>query len=124
MIIRKTNILIVEDEMLTAVCIKTVLLQMGYKVTSIVDSGEEAIQKAEQEHPDIILMDIKIRGSLDGIETAKIIYAKHRIPFIYLTSFSNTPTKQRADATNPFGYVLKPFNEKQLQKTIEKALSI
>lgn len=124
MITEKINILIVEDEILTAASIKTVLLQMGYEVTSIVDSGEEAIQKAEQEHPDIILMDIKIKGDLDGIEAAKTIYDKHKIPFIYLTSFSNTPTRKRAEATNPSGYVLKPFNEKQLQKTIEKALSI
>ncbi len=119
----KANILIVEDESIVAEDIRFSLESLGYEVCEICASGEEAIKAAGKYQPDLVLMDIKIRGSLDGIETSKRIWDQYSIPIIYLTAHSDQATLERAKWTRPFGYVLKPFEERELGVTVEIALS-
>ncbi len=118
----KANILIVEDEAIIAKEIKASLENMGYAVTSIVKSGKEAVEKAKQEHPDIILMDIKLEGEMDGIESSELVQNSLDIPVIFLTAYADEEKLDRAKLTLPFGYVLKPFRDRDLRVTIEMAL--
>lgn len=115
-------ILIVEDEAITAMDIKTRLSRMGYRVAGIAATGEQAIQLTEETHPDLILMDIKIKGPIDGIQTAELIHAQSNLPIIYLTAYADDATLQRAKLTGPSGYILKPFQERDLAISIEMAL--
>jgi two-component system, response regulator PdtaR len=119
----KASILIVEDEILVAASIKIALQNLGYNVTSTVPSGEEAILKAKEDNPDLILMDIVLSGDMDGIEAASKIRSLYQIPFIYLTAYANGKTKERANQTNPDGYIIKPFKNRELNETIESALN-
>ncbi len=118
----KTNILIVEDENIIAIDIKITLQKLGYNVISIVNTGEKAIQSVNKEKPDLILMDISLGGKLDGIDAATRILKSHNLPVVYLTALTDEETLQRARVTEPFGYLLKPFDEKALHSTIEMAL--
>jgi len=118
----RTKILVVEDEIFIARDIQENLEEMGYVVTSIVPSGEQAIQKIEEERPDIVLMDIVLQGEMDGIETAGIIHSKFDIPVIYLTAHGEEVIFERAKKTEPFGYIIKPFKNEELQKVIEIGL--
>ncbi len=117
-----TKILIVEDESIVALDISNRLIKMGYKVLAIAASGHEAIQKALELSPDLILMDIKLKGEMDGVETVREIQVKFDIPAIYLTAYADEATLQRAKITGPYGYLLKPFEERELHTTIEMAL--
>jgi len=116
------KVLIVEDENIIAIDIKASLQKLGCKVTAIVSSGEKAIQHVEFEKPDIILMDISLGGELDGIQATEIIFQKHNIPVIYLTALTDDETLKRARVTEPFGYLLKPFDERGLHTSIKMAL--
>lgn len=118
----KIQILIAEDEYIVAMDIKNVLEKIGYQVTSFVNSGMDVIQKAATEMPDLILMDIILNGSMDGIETAKIIKSKYNIPIVYLTALIDEETLHKAKITEPGGYILKPFDERGLHSAIEIAL--
>lgn len=118
----KVRILIVEDEGVLAKGIERKLTALGYTSAGIAFSGEEAIPMAEQTHPDLVLMDIKLAGQMDGIETAHQIREKFNIPIVYLTAFNDTRTVQRAKITEPYGYILKPVNERELHCNIEMAL--
>jgi hypothetical protein len=118
----KTRILVVEDEGIISWDMENTLNRMGYEVAGAVDSGEEAIQKAVETKPDLVLMDIVLKGEMDGVEAAKQIRDRLDIPVIYLTSYADEQTLQRAKITEPFGYLLKPFEEKELHSTIEVAL--
>ena len=109
----KTEILIVEDERITAEDIRLSLGGLGYAVTGMASSGEEAIRKAEELHPDLVLMDIVLGGDMDGIEAAEIIRARFNIPVVYLTAYADEKRLERAKVTQPFGYILKPFDDKQ-----------
>jgi PAS domain S-box-containing protein len=120
----KTKILIVEDEAIIAMEIKNQLQSLGYEVTSDVDTGEDAIQKAEEDKPDLILMDIRIKGVMDGIETAEIIRNRFGIPVIFSTAYLDKERIERAKITMPFGYVLKPIQERDLKVTLEMALYV
>lgn len=115
------RILVVEDEIITADDIRESLQDMGYTVLAVVSSGEEAIIKVEEDAPDLILMDIMLSGEMDGIETAKQILLRFNIPVVYLTAYSDKTILERAKITEPFGYILKPFNERELQINIEIA---
>ena len=95
---------------------------MGYQVLGIVDNGEEAVEKAGETTPNLILMDIVLKGEMDGIEAAQEIRERYNIPIIYLTAYSDEKTLQRAKVTEPFGYVLKPFEDREIQSAIEMAL--
>ncbi len=116
------NILIVEDERIVAKDIDERLKELGYKVAGTVSTGEKAVEKAEVLHPDLVLMDIRLKGDMDGIETAETIKNRFDIPVIYLTAYADEATLERAKVTEPFGYILKPFNERDLHSTIEMAL--
>jgi len=116
------RILVVEDEGIVAMEIKDRLEGLGYKVSELASSGEEAIQKAQRVLPDLVLMDIILKGSMDGVEAAEKIRANLGIPVVYLTAYSDDSTLQRAKITEPFGYILKPFDERELYSTIEMAL--
>jgi signal transduction histidine kinase len=117
------NILIVEDELLIAKNLSQKLEKLGYKIADIVSSGADAIQRAQELKPDLILMDIVIKGEIDGIETAAIINQKFDIPIIYTTAYADDETLQRAENTGSYGYLLKPFKERELHATIKIALS-
>lgn len=119
---KKANILIVEDESIVAQEIKICLENMGHAVASMAKRGEEAIIKAEEDLPDIILMDIQLKGQMDGIEAADIIQSRLGIPVIFLTAYHDDERLERAKFTRPYGYVLKPFQERDLKITIEMAL--
>jgi len=116
------QIMVVEDEMIVAEDIKRSLLNMGYEVPAIVSSGEEAVKMAEETRPDLILMDILLKGVMDGIEAASQIHSALNIPFIYLTAYANDAIIERAKKTAPSGYIVKPFEDAELYSSIEVAL--
>ena len=116
------KILIVEDEVIFALDLKSKLNSFGYIVTSVVNSGEAAVREASQNHPDLILMDIRIEGSLDGIQTAEIIREKYDIPVVFVTAYLDKERIDQAKITMPFGYILKPVMDRELKVTIEMAL--
>jgi PAS domain S-box-containing protein len=124
LIMEKARILIVEDETIIAMEIVSQLQSLGYEVISIVDTGEKAIQKAEEDKPDLILMDIRIKGEMDGIEAAEIIRSQFGIPVIFSTAYLDQERIERAKITMPFGYVLKPIQERDLKVTLEMALYV
>ncbi|WP_319580005.1 response regulator [uncultured Methanospirillum sp.] len=115
----KRRILIVEDEAVTSVLLEKTLKELGYEVVGSAFDGAEAINLAREKQPDIILMDIRIQGDMDGIETAKRIYQQYKIPIIYLTAHSDDDTIKRAVDSGPFGYLIKPFKERELYSNIE-----
>src|SRR5512139_2806326 len=108
------KILIVEDEGIVARETEYRLKDLGYNVCGIAASGAEALKKAEKELPDVVLMDIMLKGEIDGIETAGQIRTRHNIPVVYVTAHADETTLQRAKRTEPMGYLLKPFNEREL----------
>jgi CheY-like chemotaxis protein/two-component sensor histidine kinase len=116
------RILVVEDGLIMARDIERRLHAMGYGVAGVVASGDEAVRMAMHVHPDLVLMDVNLRGGMDGIQTAQKIRSVVDIPVVYVTAYSDDATLERARATDPFGYVLKPFEEKELRTTIEMAL--
>lgn len=119
----KPKILVAEDEAIIAMDLRATLLRMGYEVTSVENNALAVIQKAEQDKPDIILMDIILIGSLDGIEAAKIITYKHYIPIIYITALKDEQTIKRAFLPEPYLFLMKPFTEKNLKNAIENMLN-
>ena len=116
------RVLIVEDDTLIALDISNALASFGYEVCATVDSGERAIASAAELHPNIILMDIGLRGRMDGIEAAKIISASESIPIVFLTADEEESTLQRAKLILPYGYIIKPFDPKELRSVIEITL--
>jgi len=116
------KILIVEDEIIVAEDIKDSLEELGYIITAIADSGEQAIQEATITQPDLVLMDIRLKGKIDGIQASETIWNNFKIPIVYLTANSDISTIKRAKNTEPFGYVTKPFRERELHAAIEIAL--
>ena len=120
--ISKANLMIVEDEAIVAEEIKITLEGIGYFVTSIVKTGKSAIEKAEQDRPDVILMDIRLEGQIDGIEAAERIRSRFGIPVIFLTAYADEEKLDRAKLTLPFGYLIKPIQTRDLKVTIEMTL--
>jgi diguanylate cyclase (GGDEF)-like protein/PAS domain S-box-containing protein len=118
----ETKILVVEDSSIVAIDIKRSLQKLGYNVVATAASAEEAIAKVVENEPELILMDIRLKGDTDGVDTARIIKDKYDIPIIYLTAYSDEETLERAKLTEPFGYIIKPFEERELQTAIEMAL--
>lgn len=114
-----TKILIVEDEMIIAANISLQLASLGYEVTGIIPRGEEALMHIEQQQPDIVLLDINLKGKIDGIETAKIMQKSYTIPIIYLTANADEANFNRAKTTNPYAFISKPFKKLDLQRAIE-----
>jgi PAS domain S-box-containing protein len=117
------RILVVEDEELIGQDIKFLLEDLGYEVPDLVPSGEEAINKAGETHADLVLMDIMLEGDMDGIEAANKINNQYGIPIIYLTAYRNEEIFQRAKLTEPYAYIVKPFEERELRTNVEIALN-
>lgn len=116
------KILIVEDEKILAMGLKNKLEKLGYTVTGLVSSGREAIGSVNSTQPDLVLMDIVLKGEMDGIDTAKFIINLHDIPIIYLTAYADDKTLARAEKTCPYGYILKPYKDNELKANIKMAL--
>lgn len=118
----KKQVLIVEDESIIAKSIQITLHTLGYGVAAVVASGEAAIAKTEATRPDVVLMDIMLKGGLDGVEAAEQIRLRFDVPVVYLTAYADEKTLQRAKIAEPFGYLIKPFEARELHTTIEMAL--
>jgi DNA-binding NarL/FixJ family response regulator len=118
------RILIVEDEHIVAMGIKRMLKNLGFMVTGVASSGEDAISKAESTLPDLVLMDIILKGDLDGIEASKDIISRLDIPVIYLTACSDSEIVERARNTGSFGCIVKPFDETDLKRNIDIVLTM
>lgn len=118
----KTNILIVEDESIVAKDIQHSLKKLGYNVVDIVSTAENAITAAVENIPDLVLMDIMLKGPMSGIEAAQTIREQLNIPVIFLTAYADESTFSKAKVTEPYGYIIKPFKEIDLHTSIEMAL--
>lgn len=118
-----SKILIVEDEMVIGANISLQLSSLGYEITGVIPRGEEAIINVRQDTPDIILMDINLKGALDGVETVKLIQKEFDIPIIYLTANADDAHFNKAKATNPHAFISKPFKKLDLQHAIELVIS-
>ena len=116
------TVLVVEDQGIIAQDIQQILIGWGYAVPAIATSGEMAVQKATELQPDLVLMDIVLKGKMDGIQAAEQIHARLDIPVIFLTAYADEETLQRAKITEPYGYLLKPFKERDLRTSIDIAL--
>ena len=116
------KVLVVEDERIISEDIKKRLQKLGYSVPSIARSGEEAVHKARVLRPDLVLMDIVLEGEMDGIEAAAHIKSLCEIPIVYLTAYADQKTLERAKITEPYGYILKPFDDRDLHITIDIGL--
>lgn len=119
----KKKIMVVEDERIVAHNLARQLTDLGYDVVATVYSGEEAVDKLQEVHPDLVLMDIVLAGKMDGIQAAEKIASLSGTPVVYLTSYADDKTFGRAKLTGPFGYILKPVEKKQLYVNIELALN-
>jgi len=117
-----TKVMIVEDEAVVALHLRQELTKLGYFVAGVATAGEQALKMVEEVFPDVILMDIHIQGEMDGIETAKRIPRYLHIPVIYLTAYSEDSTLKRAGDTYPYGYLIKPFLDRELHASIKMAL--
>jgi PAS domain S-box-containing protein len=117
------RILIVEDQRLIAADLESTLKKLGYEIAASVAAGEDAVRRASELAPDLILMDIRLRGDMDGILAAQAIRQRTDVPIVYLTAYADDETLIRARETSPFGYLVKPFNERELRAAIEIAIS-
>jgi signal transduction histidine kinase len=118
----QTKIMVVEDERIVALNLKQRLARMGYEVTAIATSGAKALAAIASNRPDIVLMDIHIDGDMDGIATAAAIPPELHLPVVYLTAYSEEATLERARQTQPYGYLLKPFSERELHATLKMVM--
>jgi CheY-like chemotaxis protein len=121
--VRKPRILLAEDEGIVALDVKGQLERLGYEVPAVVSSGEAAVQSATETCPDLMLIDIRLQGAMDGIEAVEVIRACLDIPVLYFTALSDEETVRRAEKTQPCGYVTKPIDGHVLRTSIERALS-
>ena len=118
----QTKVMIVEDELLTVELIQQYLTSRGYDIVAAVSNGDDALRELSEKMPDIVLMDVKIKGNIDGIDLTRIINEKYNVPVIYLTAFADRKTIDRAKFTESYGYIIKPFGELELISNIEIAL--
>jgi CheY-like chemotaxis protein len=122
MTITKANIMVVEDEGVVSIDIRNMLKKAGYSIAAVAFQGDEAVEKAELSAPDLVLMDIGLKGEIDGIEAAKRIRDRFQIPVVFLTGFADEVTVAKAQEVNPSGFIIKPINEEELKKTLEDIL--
>ena len=116
------KILIVEDDVIIGEDIKKSVRNIGHEIVDFVPSGEQALERAEKLRPDLVLMDIVLRGRLNGIETAEQIHKQFQIPIVFLTAYADKITMSRAQRANPYGYILKPFEDEELKSVLEQAI--
>ena len=117
------KILVVEDEAIIALDIQSILSKIGFNQAEVVHSGEESIQKVASGRPHLVLMDIKLKGKLDGIQAAHEIFYQYNVPVVYITALGDEGTLKRANGTARYGFITKPFEETDLQSTIQNALN-
>src|SRR5262249_44979975 len=120
--VTRASILIVEDQRVVARDIAEHVTRLGYAVVGITGSGEEAVRLAEEVRPHLVLMDIRLDGAVDGGQAAQQIRERVHVPVVYLTAYADEEMLGRAKVTEPFGYILKPFEERELRTVIEMAL--
>jgi CheY-like chemotaxis protein len=118
----KAKILIVEDEIIVAMALRKEIEDLGYEVCSLSLSGEEAFEIAENEKPDLVIMDIHIQGAMDGIEAARQIKDRFGIPIIFATGYSEDEIKKKAEVTESYQYLIKPFARNNIKSSIELSL--
>ena len=118
----RASVLVVEDENTVAKYIQKSLKRLGYAVAAVSSSGEDAIQKASETDPDLVLMGIGLRGDMDGVEAAEEIRHRLQVPVVYVSCYADGDTPQRAKLAEPFGYIVNPFEERDLHAAIEMAL--
>ncbi|MEY3236083.1 MAG: hypothetical protein RI883_184 [Bacteroidota bacterium] len=118
----KINILVVEDESIVSKDIQYSLNKLGYNVVGAAATGEKALELARTERPDLVLMDIMLKGEMNGIETAELIKSEFSIPIVFLTAYADESTLSKAKITEPYGYIIKPFKEIDLHTSIEMAI--
>ena len=118
----KRQIMVVEDEEIVAMSLEYSLQALGYDIIGVVSSGEKAVEQAVRTHPDLIIMDIRLAGPMDGIEAAEQIRDCLDVPIIYLTAYVDEDTLARAKVSEPFGYIIKPFEDRDLHVAIEIGL--
>ena len=118
----KFNVLVVEDEAIVSMDLRYKLEALGYSVPAEIRSGEEAVEAASRLHPDVVLMDIGLSGEMDGIEAAAQIRGQFDIPVVYITAYIDDATLERAESTEPVGYLLKPFDDAKLRAIVEMAI--
>ncbi|HCY86782.1 MAG TPA: response regulator [Desulfobacteraceae bacterium] len=116
------RIFVVEDEFIIAEDIQESLTDMGYSVCGLASFGEDAVEKVGKKRPDLVLMDIFLKGDMDGISTADRVRSLFNIPVVYLTAYANDAILERAKVTGPFGYLIKPFTDRELRAAIEMAI--
>jgi CheY-like chemotaxis protein len=121
--VRKPQILLAEDEGIVALDVQVQLERLGYDVPAVVGSGEDAVQRAVETCPDVILMDIRLKGAMDGIEAVEAIRARRDIPVLYFSALSDEETMRRAERTQPCGYITKPIDGDELRTAVERALN-
>lgn len=114
--------MLVEDEFIIATDIKERLENLGYNVCALIDTGEAVLAKVQTLLPDLVLMDISLKGQMDGIETAMVLNESARLPVVYLTAYASEDIIERAKSTEPLGYIIKPFKDRELRAVIEIAL--
>jgi CheY-like chemotaxis protein len=117
-----TRILIAEDEAITAIALKSELVSLGYEVVGITDTAEEVVRAAGELQPDVVFMDITLKGVLDGITAAVAIRGRTGAPVVFLTAHADEKTMKRSVFAGPFEYILKPFTRKELQTAVEASL--
>ncbi len=120
---KKTSVFIVEDEVIIAKDLSLTLNKLGYNVVGHCLSGEEVLMIVEEKQPDIILMDIMLKGEMTGIDAAKEVKEKYNIPVVFITAYSDEDSINRVNTASPFGYIVKPFKTNDLRATIETALN-
>lgn len=118
----KINVLVVEDESIVSKDIQHSLKKLGYTVVGAAATGEKALELAREEQPDIVLMDIMLKGEMNGVEVAEIVRRELNIPVIFLTAYADEATLSKAKITEPYGYIIKPFKEIDLHTSIEMAI--
>lgn len=119
----KNKIAVVEDEGIVAMDISKCLTNLGYEVVFVADSGEKTLENIKTNPPDLILMDVELKGLLNGMDTAKIIGENHSIPIVFLTAFEDEATLKKMEELSPFGYLVKPFEDEHLKSTVAGILN-
>lgn len=117
----KMKVMIVEDDAIIGMDIEHRVRRLGYEVTGVADNAEEAVELAADSKPDIALMDIRLRGDIDGIDTARMLKEQFALPVIFITAYSDLKMRSRALDLNPAGYIVKPIREVELKNTLEEA---
>jgi CheY-like chemotaxis protein len=115
-------VIVVEDDAIIRADIEETLHRLGHEIGAALDNGEDALREVDAQKPDLVLVDIRIRGAFDGVETVRRIRTRSDVPVVYLTSHSDAATFERANETRPNGYLIKPFHERELRTAIEEAM--